>query len=581
VDVDEAWLAVGEEFGLTREGAQSLYSHGLTTAARDPGHALLADVTREHSTVSDRDLHARAYELAAGVHHPREADSVVAELIGSGSLVELEGGRWTTRELRERERDTLDLARSRTLEHAAPVGGAAVRKARLDVQQDLGAPLSREQRDAVATITGEGGVSVLVGQAGTGKGVVLRAATGAWQREGYEVIGTAVAGATAERLGEEAKLDKSLTTDALLARVESGGVQLDSKTVVIMDEAAMADTRRLAALNGVTARAEAKLVLVGDQAQLSAIGAGGMFAALHKQVPTAELLEVYRAKHAWEREAWQQVRAGDAERALAGYDARERLHISDTREEAVERMVDDWDRTRREHPDERIVMLSDASNAELERVNALAQDRRARAGELGAHVVELPDRPYGLAAGDEVIFTAALRRPGRPRVENGTLGTVVETAGADRVSIQTTGREGREVHVGAEELEGLRLAYAQHVYKAQGRTVDWAFVLTGGWQTDRERAYVALSRAQQRTDIYVSREDLGEEGMDAGAIERLGESMAVSHAERASIATPEPIDPPWRDSGSAEIGRESEAARAMRDAQARHDRDHGLGWGLD
>ncbi len=52
-------------------------------------------------------------------------------------------------------------------------------------------------------------MSVLVGQAGTGKGVVIATAASAWRSEGYEVIGTAVAGATAERLGDDAKLERS------------------------------------------------------------------------------------------------------------------------------------------------------------------------------------------------------------------------------------------------------------------------------------------------------------------------------------------------------------------------------------
>ena len=108
----------------------------------------------------------------------------------------------------------------------------------------------------------------------------------------------------------------------------------------------------------------------------------------------------------------------------------------------------------------------------------------------------------------------------------------------NRLTVQTEGAKSREVSLDTEEFSDLRLAYAQHVYKAQGRTVDRAFVLTGGWQTDRERAYVALTRARERTDIYVSREDLGEQGMDTGAIERLGEAMAKSHAQQASIATP-------------------------------------------
>ncbi len=85
----------------------------------------------------------------------------------------------------------------------------------------------------------------------------------------------------------------------------------------------------------------------------------------------------------------------------------------------------------------------------------------------------------------------------------------------------------------------MRLAYAQHVYKAQGLTVDRAFVLTVGWQTDRERAYVALTRARESTEVFVSRDDLGEEGLDDGAIERLGERMAESHAQAASVSREE------------------------------------------
>src|SRR5258708_32490554 len=109
-----------------------------------------------------------------------------------------------------------------------------------------------------------------------------------------------------------------------------------------MDEAGMADTRRLSALTEITARRQAKLVLVGDQAQLPSIGAGGMFAPLQEAVPTAE---VHRATHAWEREAWQQVRSGEAARALASYQAGGRLHISDTREQAAEQMVNHWDQS--------------------------------------------------------------------------------------------------------------------------------------------------------------------------------------------------------------------------------------------
>jgi ATP-dependent exoDNAse (exonuclease V) alpha subunit len=161
-------------------------------------------------------------------------------------------------------------------------------------------------------------------------------------------------------------------------------------------------------------------------------------------------------------------------------------------------------------------------------------------------------RTLPLIETERTIFTAALYQPRQPRVENGTLGTVTEASGDDRVSIETKGARGREVQLSTEELGGLRLAYAQHLYKAQGRTVDRSFVLIGGWQTDRERAYVGLTRARERTDIYVSRDDLGEEGMNAGAIERLGESMGESRAEEASIRVPTPE--PLREVDAVAIG---------------------------
>jgi conjugative relaxase-like TrwC/TraI family protein len=540
LDIDAAWLAVGQEHGLSRRAVAALYAdHPREREPKDLAGELLADVVRDRSTVSERDLKARAYELAAGVCHPAEADRVVSELICSRELVALEGGLWTTRELRDLERVTLERTSSRGHERAAPVSGRSLRTARISAQRELGAPLSAEQREALERVTGPGGVSVLVGPAGTGKGAVIAAAAEAWRAEGYEVIGTAVAGATAKRLQADARLERSMTTDALVHRAREGHVCLGDRTVVVMDEAGMADTRRLAKVAELADRGRSKLLLVGDQAQLPSIGAGGMFAELQSQAPTAQLGEVRRARNEWERQAWGRVREGEGARALASYAAHERLHVSDSREQAAHEMLDAWERARVERPERHSVMLTDASNAEMDAINAAAQERRARAGELGAQGAELPGRPYGLSPGDEVMLTGAFYARGAERVENGTLADVIATDGRHGVSLRTRESEPREVPVDTREFGELRLAYAQHVYKAQGRTVDEAFVLMGGWQTDKERAYVALTRARARTDVYVSREDLGEQGMDAGAIERLAERIEQSNAQEASLATRE------------------------------------------
>ena len=549
VDVNEAWRAVGEEYGQTAERTEALFNdRGLATGAQvDPRRELLEAVTEQRSMITERELRARAYELSVGVSRPAEADSLVRDLHRSGELLQLEGGMWTTRSLREREQHTVQIAKDRVNEHAAPVSEQTLRQARLETAREIGGPLTDEQRHALDQITGPGGVSVLVGQAGSGKGVVIATASEAWRKEGYAVIGTAIPGATAKRLGADAKLERSLTTDALINRVENGDIHLDAKTVVVMDEAGMADSKRLPRLVELTAAHDTKLLLAGDPAQLSSIGAGGLFTQLQANAPTAELSEVHRARHDWEKQAWTEVRNGEATRALARYRAHDRLHIHDTREQAARAMVESWDATRRSLPAGQAVMITDASNAERDQINALAQEHRASAGELGSHQVELPGKPYGLAAGDEIIFTAQHYPPGEQRVENGITGTITNTSRDEHtpeVTIKTRENPSRDVQVNTREFQELSLGYAVHVYKAQGLTTERASVLTGGWQTDRESTYVALSRARDQTDIYLSREDLGQDGLDPETIEHLAQLMQQSHAQEATITHEPAADRP-------------------------------------
>lgn len=186
-----------------------------------------------------------------------------------------------------------------------------------------------------------------------------------------------------------------------------------------MDEAGMADTDRLSRLVEITSEHRAKLVLAGDAAQLGPIGAGGLFPQLSERVPTAELREVHRANHEWERRAWEQVRNGQPGPALAAYRANDRLQVSDTRAEAAQAMVDAWEKARGDLTSGHAIMITDASNAERDQISAMAQERRTAAGELGSDRVQLPGKPYGLAAGDEVIFSAPFKVGGDRRIENG------------------------------------------------------------------------------------------------------------------------------------------------------------------
>jgi hypothetical protein len=128
--------------------------------------------------------------------------------------------------------------------------------------------------------------------------------------------------------------------------------------------------------------------------------------------------------------------------------------------------------------------------------------------------------------------------PGVERIENGSRGQVrdINPAGEVLIEFDVTGRH---ACVSGEDLSKLRLGYAPHIHRAQGATVTRTLVVTGGWQTSKEPAYVEASRARRGTDWYVSRDDLGVEGNDTDRIARLAQSMGRSHAQTPSLAHPE------------------------------------------
>jgi conjugative relaxase-like TrwC/TraI family protein len=171
VDVDQAWRAVGEEHGLSQARGQALFALEPRHESRPVGSDLLGVLARDRSMVERRELDARAAELAAGVMRPGQARHIVSELTRSGDLVELDGGWWTTRELRGLEQRTLERTDDLTTGETPGVHEPALTAARESGRKQLGGPLSREQQDALATVTGRGadaGAAVVAALAGQG-----------------------------------------------------------------------------------------------------------------------------------------------------------------------------------------------------------------------------------------------------------------------------------------------------------------------------------------------------------------------------------------------------------------------------
>jgi hypothetical protein len=165
-------------------------------------------------------------------------------------------------------------------------------------------------------------------------------------------------------------------------------------------------------------------------------------------------------------------------------------------------------------------------------------------GELGPDELPLASANYGLRQGDHVAFIAQHQPRGQPRVENGTRGQVTNIDQDGTLTLTLDGSE-RGLRLTRQDAEALRFGYAQHVYRQQGATVDRSVVLTGGWQTSRESAYVQATRARNGTDWYLGRDQLGEDGQDPDRITRLGQHMTRSRAHVPSLTHREILDPVW------------------------------------
>ncbi len=268
----------------------------------------------------------------------------------------------------------------------------------------------------------------------------------------------------------------------------------------------MVDSATLARLLDHAEAAEAKLVLVGDPAQLGEIEAGGLFASLVDRSEPIVLDEVIRH----EPRARPRGGAADPRRARGrGARALPRRGAGGGRrdpEARREAMVADWWRSYGAGED---ALMVAKRNAEVERLNALAREVMKAEGRLGEAEIEVGDARF--AAGDQVITRV---NDNRARIYNRERWRVAEVDAEGRRVVLDGIDTRRRVcvdsdYLGAENPNdgspALQHAYAATTYQAQGATVDRAYVMADP-SMDRQEFYVAASRSREETWFYATPE---------------------------------------------------------------------------
>ena len=281
------------------------------------------------------------------------------------------------------------------------------------------------------------------------------------------------------------------------------GMGFAAGQLVIVDEASLAGTLALDRLVRVAADAGAKVLLVGDPAQLQSVDAGGAFGMLvadREDVP--ELTDVRRIQAAWEKDATLDLRNGRVE-AIDTYQAHGRIRAGEAERMAAAAYAA-WQRDRAAGLAS--ILIAESSTM----VTTLNQ--RARADLILAEVVDaraevrLHDGTEA-SIGDAIITRRNDRalRARRGWVRNGSRWTITKVGADGSLRARPAGRRwGATLRLPSEYVaEHVELGYAVTAYRAQGVTVDTGHTLVEPGAT-RENFYVAMTRGRLGNTAYVS-----------------------------------------------------------------------------
>jgi conjugative relaxase-like TrwC/TraI family protein len=571
-ELDREWLNAATGAGFTAQQLNSLRDLTRAAPVALEQRELLHGLTEFDATFTDRDARAVALEQAAGVSI-EQALGALAQARDKHAVLRLADGSSTTAWHRALEKQTVETFEALTRERRRAIPGQLVEQAAATIDERLsteGGRLSVEQREALELACSDRQVVMIEGQAGTGKSTLLQAVALAHKANGNNVILTSTAAVAAERLAADLAAvgvdAPAYSTVALQHAITTGQLEIDSRTTVIHDEAALASTREQQHLLEAVEDHWARLIIVGDPQQSKPIGAAGLWPRLeqlaNRQGSRAELAANLRARDPEEQRDQRRFRDGQHQRALEGYAARGRLHQAPDQASAERAALEAAHRDRTDG--KRTLVITQTSNEHLDELNAHAQALRARDRQLAHNTLRIPGRPYQLRAGDEVQVRHTVTLPHGP-VRNGATATITEVdPRAGQLSLQLA--DGTTLTMSREQAEhaDLRLAYVQHPVPAQGVTTDTTHLIVADHAT-AQGTYVALTRARQRTDIHVSNEMLYDSELEP--MERLAERVGRSEPEIPSIALPL----------AAQRALEHETAR---DADPGLEHDSGLGWEL-
>ena len=419
--------------------------------------------------------------------------------------------------------------------------------------------LGKDQKKALEAMWSKR-VNLAVGQAGAGKTLVAQVLVeghrrGAEAKGGKaQILAVSVAKERALQFGREVKADKVMSFEALdNALAGRGGERLDTnnRTLIVIDEACMADTARLRSL--LRLNRQVSLLALGDPKQMPSVGSGARALWGHLEAVAGEsavIDEIQRTQRddlrgrevdgVRQTGVWELMRdETTVDQAIEHYRAEGALRFYTTDVEAEDAVMDEWEQRWDNKPSKvkAIAVICDRSNIEIDRLNDEAAARLVAAGQLkgeGAKTVWVDpenrnyQREQTLFEGSYVGVTRNMtieRQGHKIDLQNGERAFVKaverdETGMASRVVLSVLRESAPEVTISKpDQIAQLRQSWVTHTYREQGSTFERALVLQGRGTTNAS-AYVAMTRVQDTALVFTSDESLGLDDAEGEPLEQ-------------------------------------------------------------
>jgi conjugative relaxase-like TrwC/TraI family protein len=370
-------------------------------------------------------------------------------------------------------------------------------------------------------------LAVGIGAAGTGKSSSMGLVRAAVTHAGGRVIGLAPSAVAAANLGEQLGITAA-TTDKFLTS-SSEAFTITPGTLVIVDEAGMQGTGKLADVVRAVEAGGGLVRLIGDDRQLSAVQAGGALRLLINEVGATELETIHRFHSPEEAEASLLLRTPTEHETdpFAWYKNNGRVQAGSI--DTVEGLAFGLWQDRLNQGDAAVMMAP--TNESSQRLSERAQAYRIETGQVagtGASV-QLRDGSHAWA-GDHVVTrlndTGLKVKRGRDIVKNGDLWTVEKAHEDGSLSVAHLEHGGTIRLPAAYVAEHVHLGYALTTHRAQGMTKDAGIPILDA-STTRENAYVAATRGRDENVLFVA----VEEGQDRDSVLA---GIAGNHSQETS-----------------------------------------------